>query len=282
MKLTQFKTYFQETLSTHYSKEEAQTFLYLLIEHFLREDRFVWVMQPDFLLAPSQLSLFEKALEDLQNHRPIQYIIGETHFGSLSLKVREGVLIPRPETLELVHWVCEVARQFPHEIHILDIGTGSGCIPISLGLALPNAALTAIDVSEKAIGLATENAAVYHQDIAFVQADVLLLDQLPQSYDMIVSNPPYVRELEKKEMSRNVLDYEPALALYVPDSDPLIFYRKIAHLAQQSLKQGGALFFEINEYLGEETNYLLSQLGFRDCEIRKDIFGKDRMIKAIK
>lgn len=282
MKLTAFKIYFQESLQDFYTEDEVLHFLYLLVEFRLEENRFVWVMQPDYELLQVDIDFFECALEDLKRYKPIQYITGQAYFGSLTLKVTEDVLIPRPETLELVNWACDCAEKMPDEINILEVGTGSGCIPISLSMALPKAAITALDVSEKALKLAAENALTHLREIAFVQADVLELNQLAHSFDMIISNPPYVREQEKAAMSKNVLDYEPDIALFVADENPLLFYRKIAQLAYGSLSQGGLLFFEINEFLGKDTLDLLSDLGFNHSELRKDVFGKDRMIKAIK
>ncbi|MCW1953055.1 MAG: peptide chain release factor N(5)-glutamine methyltransferase [Flavobacteriia bacterium] len=282
MKLTAFKIFFQESLQDFYTEDEVLHFLYLLVEFRLKENRFVWVMQPDYELLQVDINFFESALEDLKRYKPIQYITGHAYFGSLTLKVSEGVLIPRPETLELVNWACDCAAKMPDEINILEVGTGSGCIPISLSMALPKAAITALDVSEKALKLAAENALTHQRDIAFVQADVLELNALAHSFDMIISNPPYVREQEKVAMSKNVLDYEPEIALFVTDDNPLLFYRKIAQLAYGSLTEGGLLFFEINEFLGIDTLELLSDLGFNHCELRKDVYGKNRMIKAIK
>ena len=190
-------------------------------------------------------------------------------------------MIPRPETEELVAWILEaVSEEKQKEINILDIGTGSGCIAISLAKNLPQAKVSAIDVSPEALKMAKSNAFLNGEKINFFQQDILEMKELQERYDVIVSNPPYVRELEKKEMQKNVLDHEPAAALYVKDEDPLIFYQKITSLAQKSLNPGGFLFFEINQYLSAETESILKAENFT-ASLKKDIFGKDRMLRGI-
>ncbi|GIM53206.1 release factor glutamine methyltransferase [Capnocytophaga cynodegmi] len=219
------------------------------------------------------------AVNKLKSEKPIQYILGETEFFSNRFFVDENVLIPRQETEELVDWIIsETTHNKP--ISILDIGCGSGCISISLAKALPDARVTALDISEKAIAIAQKNAIENNVNIHFLEKNILEVDFLPEKYDIIVSNPPYVRELEKKEIHNNVLNYEPHLALFVSNEKPLIFYEKITQLAKLSLNEGGKLFFEINQYLGEETKNTIIKEGFEKVELKNDLLGNARMIKA--
>jgi len=220
-------------------------------------------------------------LNRLKKSEPIQYILEETEFYGLPFKVSPYVLIPRPETEELVDWVVQEYKNHKSEsLEVLDIGTGSGCIAVSLAKKLHWANVSALDVSKKALGIAEENAQHNQVEIDFFERDILQADSLPKSYDVIVSNPPYVRESEKKTMQKNVLNYEPHTALYVDDEDPLRYYQKIAHLAKKHLTSGGALYFEINEYLSEELIELLQNEGFKRCVLKQDLFGKDRMLKC--
>jgi release factor glutamine methyltransferase len=223
-------------------------------------------------------------LEQLKKEIPIQYILGVTHFYGLEFEVNSAVLIPRPETEELVDWIVQKSKikNQKSKIKILDIGTGSGCIAIALAKNLPNAQVFALDVSEKALATAKKNAEKNQVQLSFIHQSILETEDLAQEFDIIVSNPPYVRELEKHEIKNNVLDNEPHLALFVEDNDALIFYRKIAQLAQKNLKSEGQLYFEINQYLGKETLNLLLEMGFKNCELRQDIYGNDRMIQCSK
>ena len=210
----------------------------------------------------------------------------------MRFEVNENTLIPRPETEELVEWIIESQKSKvkSQKFEILDIGTGTGCIPISLKANLPHVNVSAIDVSEKALEVARRNAVSNKVEINFIQTNILEVEdlsqlqtpnfQLPTSFDIIVSNPPYVRNLEKEEIKKNVLDYEPHLALFVEDTDALLFYRKIAQLALKNLAPNGLLFFEINQYLGKETVELLKNLGLKNIELKKDIYGNDRMVKS--
>lgn len=226
---------------------------------------------------------FQSALVRLKNHEPIQYIIGETEFYGLPFKVNKHTLIPRPETEELVEWIlCEFSNQQStiKNQQFLDIGTGSGCIAISLAKNLPNSKICALDISEEALKIARENAEMNKVEVNFFQTDILKTKTLPKKFNIIVSNPPYVRELEKKWMQQNVLNYEPDSALFVTDNDPLLFYRAISKLAKQHLQPNGNLFFEINEYLANELTELLKSENFKNIEVKKDIFGKDRMLKC--
>jgi len=299
MTLKNFRTYFTDTLQEIYLKTEIDTFFFLLIEEKLNLQRVDTVMQPDFLIADENLSELKIILKRLQKEEPIQYILGNTEFYGLPFKVNKNTLIPRPETEELVEWIIKevtelqnnkVAKLGMYEtstmnkeksISIIDIGTGTGCIPISLAKNLNNVKISAIDVSSEALIVAQQNATLNNVDISFLEMDILETKELPQKYNLIVSNPPYVRELEKVEISNNVLENEPHLALFVEDDNPLIFYSKIADLAKIHLKKEGLLFFEINQYLGKETVAMLKHKGFNSIKLKKDLFGNDRMVKAI-
>ncbi len=227
------------------------------------------------LLLSKEIDFPEEAVEDIlaaiEQHRPLQYIFGHTQWRGMDLRVSPATLIPRPETSELVDIMLEkMDKRKP--LHILDCGTGSGCIAIALKQALPQAQITGLDISTDALSIAQQNAQAQHVEVTFQTFD-LLNDTLP-TCDIIVSNPPYVRELEKAEMERNVLDYEPHQALFVSDNDPLLFYRRIAEQHAAPI-----LFFEINQYLGQEMCTLLKQLGYQST-LRKDIYGNDRFIYA--
>ena len=217
----------------------------------------------------------------LQNHEPIQYIIGRETFMGLVFEVNENVLIPRPETQELVNWILE-DRRADEGCKILDIGTGSGCIPISLAHFMSGAELEAWDISDGALDVARRNACQNEVKVLFRKQNVLEAVPSSSCYDVIVSNPPYITEKEKVDMEANVLDWEPSIALFVPDTDPLLFYRKIAELGLEMLVAGGALYFEINRAYGEMMKTMLEDMGYNNVELRKDMFGNDRMIKAIK
>ncbi|HJC96029.1 MAG TPA: peptide chain release factor N(5)-glutamine methyltransferase [Candidatus Phocaeicola gallinarum] len=216
----------------------------------------------------------------LARFEPIQYIIGKTEFCGLTLKVSSDVLIPRPETAELVDWIVSDCPQ--SGLRVLDIGTGSGCIAITLAERMVEAEVSAWDISEKALAVARENALHNNVRIAFSCMDVFNEPTATSVFDIIVSNPPYITESERTEMERNVLDYEPETALFVPDTDPLRFYRRIAHIGNQMLKPGGKLFFEINRAYGSETAAMLKYGGYSQVEVRSDSYGNARMIKAIK
>ena len=220
-------------------------------------------------------------LSRLQKNEPIQYVLGKETFCGLDFEVDSNVLIPRPETRELVEWIV-ADRKSSASSHILDIGTGSGCISISLAKFLQGSKVEAWDISQGALDVARRNAQRNGVEVLFRHQDVL--DALPGGaiYDVIVSNPPYITEKEKLDMEANVLDWEPSTALFVPDADPLLFYRKIAELGLSMLKTGGALYFEINRAYGQETISMLESLNYSQIELRKDEWGNDRMIKAYK
>jgi release factor glutamine methyltransferase len=281
MLLKNYKTILLQELSTLYDFQEIESFFYLLLESYEGKKRIDLALNPELELDEKQLIKWENALTDLKNQKPIQYIIGSTEFYGLPFLVNENTLIPRPETEELVEWIVEESRKSKVEsLKILDIGTGSGCIAISLAKNIPNAEVFAIDLSEKALNMAEKNAEINQVKVDFVLKNILETEELGFQLDIIVSNPPYVRNLEKSEIKPNVLEYEPHLALFVEDTDALIFYRKIAQLAKGNLSEKGKLFFEINQYLGKETLELLEYLGYKNIEIKKDIYGNDRMISC--
>ena len=296
MKLTELKTLFHNQLDAVYGKDEVQSFFFLCTEHYLNLPRFQLALQPQFTIIKSETDTFFKTLEDLKQQKPIQYILGETEFYGLPFKVNKNVLIPRPETEELVELIIANHKtQHPtpntkNPITILDIGTGSGCIAISLAKHLPNAKIYALDVSEDALKVAKENAELNTVEIEFIQADILnsslledvALRQMGFKFDIIVSNPPYVRHLEKAEIQPNVLDNEPHLALFVEDHNPLVFYKAITNFAICNLKENGHLYFEINQYLGNETKALLETANFEAIALLKDLNGNNRIVKGIK
>jgi len=281
--LSQLKIKFLNLLKDEYPVQEVNSFFNLLTECYLGMSRLDFALRPEKELSSIEIEKFESAIHRLSLHEPIQYIIGETEFFGLKFKVDEHVLIPRPETEELVQWLLDDIRELknPSNLKILDIGTGSGCIAISLAKNLPNAEIFALDISEKALKTAKENAGLNKVKVNFIQADILNLEALAGKFDIIVSNPPYVREMEKTEMHRNVLENEPDLALYVKDTDPLIFYKKITKLAEESLIKEGNLYFEINQYLANETEEILKNFGFK-TGLKKDIFGNYRMLRGRK
>jgi len=290
MLLKNYKTIFLQALSSLYDEKEIESFFYLTLEKLHQKKRIDLALQPDLTMDETQLAQWETVLAELKNYKPIQYILGETEFYGLPFLVNENVLIPRPETEELVQLILvESQKSKVKSFKILDIGTGSGCIPISLKKNLPSAEVFAIDVSKNALEVAQKNAEINGVEVNFTEANILLTDslalpthnsQLTTLFDIIVSNPPYVRNLEKAEINSNVLEFEPHLALFVEDNDALLFYRKISELAKNHLAENGKLYFEINQYLGKETVALVESYGFKNVKLLKDIYGNDRMISA--
>ena len=285
MILKEFKLFFNEALSAIYPKTEIDSFFFILMEEKLKLQRIDTVLKPDFLITEKNLIDLKNIVKRLQKEEPIQYIIGNTEFYGLPFLVDKNTLIPRTETEELVAWVLDEIKVLANnkitEPSILDIGTGTGCIPISLAKNLTSLNISAIDISPEALLIAKQNAILNKVTIEFIELDILNTESLPQEYDVIISNPPYVRELEKEEIKNNVLENEPHLALFVADENPLIFYNKIADLAKQQLSKNGMLFFEINQYLGKETVNMLAEKGFKNIQLKKDLFGNDRMIKCV-
>ncbi|WP_317042331.1 peptide chain release factor N(5)-glutamine methyltransferase [Salegentibacter salinarum] len=279
MRLKAQKEIFVKTLEHEYPAEEVLSFFFLLTEAFFGIKRIDLALDPELEINENQVKKIDSALVRLKKHEPVQHIMGETEFFGLSFKVDKNVLVPRPETEELVQWILDDFSLENKVLKILDIGAGSGCIAISLAKNLPVAKISAIDISKNALEIARINAENNKVQIQFFQQDILQTEKFSEAFDVIVSNPPYVRELEKKEMYRNVLDYDPPTALYVKDENPLIFYDKITKLAKSALKPGGKLYFEINQYLAKETEEMMKKNGFK-TELRKDIFGNFRMLKG--
>ena len=283
MLIKQYREQFVQKLSSLYDVMEAESFFYLILENRHQMKRIDLAINPELAFSIEEIKKWDAILEQLLLEIPIQYVLGTAHFYGLEFEVNENVLIPRPETQELVDWIindCRLNKQ--SNIKVLDIGTGSGCIAISMAKNLDEAQVSAIDISDKALETACKNALDNGVVVDFYQKNILETTALEQQFDIIVSNPPYVRQLEKSEIKKNVLDNEPHLALFVADHDALVFYRKIAGLAQQNLVENGRLYFEINQYLGKEMMALLEEMNFRNITLRKDIYGNDRMIKVEK
>jgi release factor glutamine methyltransferase len=297
MKIKDYRVQFIQELSSIYDVGEAESFFYLILEEKHKLKRIDLALNPELTLSNEEIQYWNSISEQLKKEIPIQYLLGKTCFYGLEFEVNSTVLIPRPETEELVDWIIEDQKlevrsgkmeagsweleDGSRKIKILDIGTGSGCIAISLAKNIPNALVFAIDVSEKALATAQKNAEINEVNVAFISKNILETNDLEQQFDIIVSNPPYVRQLEKQGIKNNVLDNEPHLALFVDDNDALIFYKKIAELAQKNLSPNGQLFFEINQYLGKEVMDLLESMGFQNIELRKDIYGNNRMIRGV-
>jgi len=282
-KISDIRQFYLKELSEIYQTKESAVFLDLIFEAYFGLSRVERVLNPEKRVTESEMLKIHFAIGELKKQRPIQYILEKAEFYGLSFYVDENVLIPRPETEELVEWVLEICGQEAN-LNVLDIGTGSGCIAISIKKNLLSGKVWVMDVSPLALEVAKRNAVSNDVEIHFLQQDILESfgsENLPQ-FDAIVSNPPYVRNSEKLLMQKNVLEYEPALALFVEDNDPLKFYRAIAGFSADHLKQGGSLFLEINEALADETAAFLQSMEFSDIIVKKDIYDKDRMIKAVK
>ena len=282
MTIKHYRDQFIQELTPLFDAGEAESFFYLILEAKHQLKRIDIALQPELVFSFAELETWNSILEQLKKEIPIQYILGTTHFYGLEFVVNSAVLIPRPETEELVDWIIESQKLEVRnkKLKILDIGTGSGCIAISLAKNLPNAKVFALDVSEKALATAKKNAELNQVQVQFICQSILETEDLGQQFDVIVSNPPYVRHLEKQEIKKNVLDNEPHLALFVADDNALIFYRKIAQLAMKNLNQQGQLYFEINQYFGQEMIDLLHEMNFQDTTLRKDIYGNDRMTRS--
>ena len=274
MKVSNIIPYFKEELNSIADVREITAWAYLVIQYLLGLNRSDTIVYSNKVISIKNSDCIKRIINELKENKPIQYILGEAEFHGLRFKVNQNTLIPRPETEELVNWILK--EDFNS---VLDIGTGSGCIAISLA-KYSSAEIVAIDNCEKALEVAKENAKLNKVNIKFCTQDILQSTDL-LSLDVVVSNPPYILESEKQNMKANVLQYEPHLALFTPDKDPLLFYKKIGSLAAKSLNCGGKLFFEINEQYGSEISRMLSKMGFVDIALKKDINDKDRMIKAI-
>ena len=290
MLLKNYKTTFLQELSSLYEEQEIESFFYIILEKLHGLKRIDLALNPQTVMDGAHLKQWKNIVSELKKQRPVQYILGETTFYGLSFLVNENTLIPRPETEELVELIIESTNYELRntKLKVLDIGTGSGCIAISLAKHLPTSEVYAIDVSEEALDTAKKNAELNKVAIDFISTNILdvvtlsAVAGLDKQFDIIVSNPPYVRNLEKAEIKPNVLEYEPHLALFVEDTDALLFYRKIAELAIKNLNPNGKLYFEINQYLGKETVELVKSFGFKNVKLIKDIYGNDRIISCKK
>ena len=293
MLIKELKKRFLEDLSVWNDPIEIESIFYLVLQKLHHLNRIDLALQPDLKISELDGKRWENIISELQTQKPIQYILGETEFFGLVFHVNENTLIPRQETEELVDLIlAQIQTENRKNLKIIDIGTGSGCIAISLAKNCLDAKVFALDVSDKALEIAQLNAKQNEVEVRFIQQDILIIEDLKSldlipskneiAFDIIVSNPPYVRNLEKHEINPNVLDFEPHLALFVADNDALLFYKKIAQLAFINLNENGKLFFEINQYLGPETKQLLHKIGFNTVHIIKDIYENDRMIYATK
>ncbi len=270
------------TLAPLYDTREANAVAHLVMEHLTGKTKIERLLHPASVLTANEEAQLQAYIDQLSLHRPVQYVLGEAWFAGMKFHVNEHVLIPRPETEELVAWVMDDAKQGSQQI--LDIGTGSGCIPITLKKGLPAASVTSIDIDTNALQVAQNNARALEAAIQLVELDFLNESRwniLPHNYDVIISNPPYIRAMESNTMAKHVLDYEPARALFVPDNDALVFYRKIADFASTHLNGHGNIYMEINEALGKEVVQLFEEKGYHAI-IKQDLQGKERMIKASK
>lgn len=267
-------------LSGYYTQSEVFALTRIIATEMLGIPQMTFFLKDDVTLKAEQEAMLFNTIERLKKHEPIQYIQGYSDFCGLRFKVTPATLIPRPETSELVEWIA--ADYSGKAASILDIGTGSGCIAISLAHKLPESKVTAWDISNDALAVATENSKANGCTVLFEQVDILSYEPKSAQFDIIVSNPPYIKENEKSAMHKNVLDWEPHTALFVPDNDPLLFYRTIAKKGLTLLKPGGTLYFEINRAHGAETMKMLADYGYTNIELRKDFADNDRMIKAVK
>jgi release factor glutamine methyltransferase len=272
-----------QQLSKLYDNRESGNIADLVIEKITGLRKIDRIVYKDTIISPEQQNLLSKITSELVQHKPVQYAIGEAWFMGMKLLVNEQVLIPRPETEELASWIIQdIKTNKKKEVSVLDIGTGSGCIPIAIKQLLPYTSVTAIDISEGALQIAKMNSVSQNVLIDFLLLDILdevSWQQLGQ-FDIIVSNPPYIRTSEGLSMRKNVMDYEPHLALFVSDHYPLLFYKKIAAFAKTHLNQNGIIYAEINEELAQDASTVFQQNGFFSIEIRKDMQGKDRMVSA--
>ena len=283
-KLIDVLKYYADRLTKIYDELESKSIMYQLIRHFFKYERIDFVKSQEIRLSESELLTVHFAVKELLLNKPLQYVIGETDFLNLRIKVNEHVLIPRPETEELVQLICKRTVMKNGVLRILDVGCGSGCIGIALKKNLESADVYGLDISENALKLAKENSELNDAELQLINADILNETKWNDlgTYEMVVSNPPYLRESEKELMRKNVLEFEPSTALFVPDADPLLFYRKIAHFCEKHLVKNGILYFEINEAFGNETKEMLALMNFKSIELNKDINGKDRFIGAEK
>ena len=282
MLLNEFRYKFNSSLKNHYPKSEITSFYRRLTHFYFQWPPTFLIMNPDYRLNYEELQQLTIALNELKKFRPIQYILNESYFYGRTFYVDEHVLIPRQETEELVKWVLSDYKDEEHHCNVLELGTGSGCIAISLAKEHRKFKIEALDVSKAALQVAQKNAFLHNSEIDFVHQDICRLENWHKPLDVIISNPPYIEPNEKKEMLPNVLDHEPHLALFTPNGEPLYFYKKIIFLANSCLKVNGCFYLEINPKYTEDLVAFIKTGTFKDIEVRNDIFGKNRMLKAVK
>ncbi len=279
MTLYESKQNLKDQLADQFDPIELNSLLSMLFEHITGYNQLQQVIHKNDILGENQINELKKDAAALALGKPIQYILGKAWFMGKEYIVNEHVLIPRPETEELVAWVIEYAEIINKPLQIIDIGTGSGCIPIALKTSLQDCTITGLDISQEALDIAQLNAIELNTKIDWIRQDILMSASMPGNYDIIVSNPPYIPFNEKVNMQVQVKNYEPSLALFVTNEDPLIFYRIIARLAKQCLNPNGQLFFEMHYDQGKSILSLFEEMGYH-AELRQDMFGKDRMIRA--
>lgn len=279
--MTNSKTIFHDLVNriSTYDKGEAYSIAYRIMEHVFGLSQADIVIEKP--IAPEKLLTTEEIVNRINQHEPVQYILGHAEFFGRKFMVNPSVLIPRPETEELVTAVLSMVRDKHNPIRILDIGTGSGCIAVTLALEIPDAELWATDVSEEALNVARKNAEFHKAKVTFVKHNILDEPFSFGKFTVLVSNPPYVAEMEKSSLQRNVVNYEPHLALFVKDNDPLLFYKTIGRRSKELLNAGGLIAVEINERLGNETAQLFKECGIEEVEVVKDISGKDRIVTGV-
>lgn len=288
MTLNEARTVLTKELSKVYDNDELRNIIELVIEHITNMPRAEQAKNKVPYLTCTQLENLDEITERLKKNEPVQYVLGEAWFAGMKIKVNKNVLIPRPETEELVDWIVKESQKLNPDSYrdksqnIIDIGTGSGCIPITLKKKLPEANVSAVDVCSEALFTATENAIELNAEVHFLLLDFLDEEKWKElgQYDIIASNPPYVKQSEIDTMHERVKEFEPHLALFAPGNDALLFYKKLSGFSIDHLKAGGSLFVEINEALGEQVVNMFRSAGFPNIELRKDMQGKDRMIKA--
>lgn len=282
MKLHHLLTRYQDKLSHLYDHDESQQIFLLVLQHLMNYKRSDFILRKNESADEQLLLKFNKILEELKSAKPVQYVLGKADFYGLTFKVNPSVLIPRPETEELVDWILREV-DVNKVVKILDVGTGSGCIAIALAKHLPQANIVAIDIAEDSLQTARVNALMNEVKVEFIHESILAISQLSNmKFEVIVSNPPYITQDEKEQMHQNVLAHEPHRALFVENSNPLLFYQAISDYAFEHLLPNGKLFFEINEYFAEETQMILKEKGFQTVRLEKDMQGKNRMVIAEK
>ena len=281
MRVEELRRELRRELEPEYGRYEAEAMTELIFRHLKSWNRTQLLSNGDLPVSERMLSATGRILSRLAKHEPLQYILGDARFYGMDLHVAPGVLIPRPETAELVDRIVDRNRD-RSDLRVLDVGCGSGAISVALARNLPFSRVTGLDVSPDAIGIARGNAEALKANVDFVQADIFTWQAEPDSFDIVVSNPPYIAEFEKKDMEANVLEYEPAQALFVPDDDPLKFYRRICEVARNVLVSGGQLWFEINPLYATQMRQLMTDAGFADVETWLDSYGKMRFAYGIR